>query len=175
MKFPIKTTITLAVLGAVGYLRGARFPSESKRVTSLDGARSKSIVRLKQQVSATGTVRPGKEVQIGSFVSGPIKELRVEFNQEVKANELLARIDSRLFEANVARDKATLATAMADVQRTKALLQQARNDERRAVKLREDNKDFIAQAEIDRVRFNRMSQEASWSLPKRQLKEHRQR
>mgnify|MGYP001348961690 CR=1 FL=1 len=48
-------------------------------------------------VNATGTVKPTKSVQIGSFVSGPIKDLFVEFNQEVKANDLLATIDPRLF------------------------------------------------------------------------------
>ncbi len=161
MKFPVKTTITLAVLGAIGYFAWAPI---SKRIEESNKPRwrtSKALMgTLKQQVSATGTVRPVKKVQIGSFVSGPIVDLFVEFNQEVKQNELLARIDPRLFAANVARDKATLATSMADVQRSKALLQQARNDERRAIKLREKSPDFIAQSELDRVRFNRMSLEA---------------
>ena len=161
MKFPIKTTIALGVLGAIGYFAygpiAARIEESNKprwRTVKVDTG---DII---QQVSATGTVRPVKKVQIGSFVSGPIIELSVEFNQEVKENEVLAKIDPRLFAANVARDKATLATTMADVQRTKALLQQARNDERRAIKLHEDNNDFIAQSELDRVRFSRMSQEA---------------
>ena len=161
MKFPVKTTACLAVLGAIGYFSWGPI---AKRIEESNKPRWRTVKALtgtlKQQVSATGTVRPVKKVQIGSFVSGPIVDLFVEFNQEVKRNEILARIDPRLFAANVARDKATLATAMADVQRVEALLQQARNDERRAIKLREKNSDFIAQSEIDRVRFNRMSLEA---------------
>ncbi|QEG20687.1 efflux RND transporter periplasmic adaptor subunit [Mariniblastus fucicola] len=161
MKFPIKTTIALAVLGAIGYFA---YGPIAKKIEESNKPRWRTVKTnvgtLKQQVSATGTVRPVKKVQIGSFVSGPIVDLFVEFNQEVKQNEVLARIDPKLFAANVARDKATLATAMADVQRVKALLQQARNDERRAMKLREKNKDFIAQSELDRVRFSRLSQEA---------------
>jgi HlyD family secretion protein len=111
-------------------------------------------------VNATGTVKPTKSVQIGSFVSGPIKELFVQFNQEVKAHDLLATIDPRLFAAIVAQEKAVLATRNADLQRVEALLQQARNDEARANKLKERNADFIAQAELDQVKFNRMSLEA---------------
>ncbi len=111
-------------------------------------------------VNATGTVKPVKSVQIGSFVSGPIKDLFVEFNQEVKANDLLATIDPRLFAAIVAQEKAVLATRNADLQRVEALLQQARNDEARANKLKDRNADFIAQAELDQVKFNRMSLEA---------------
>lgn len=153
--------IALGVLGAIGYFA---YGPIAARIEESNKPRWRTVKvnvgDVTQQVSATGTVRPVKKVQIGSFVSGPIIDLFVEFNQEVKENEVLARIDPRLFAANVARDKATLATTMADVQRTKALLQQARNDERRAIKLREDNKDFIAQSELDRVRFSRMSQEA---------------
>lgn len=161
LKFPVKTTIFLAILGAIGYVA---YGPIAKRIEESNKPRWRTVKAtsgtLQQQVSATGTVRPVKKVQIGSFVSGPIVDLFVEFNQEVKKDEVLARIDPRLFAANVARDKATLATAMADVQRVKALLQQARNDERRAIKLREKNSDFIAQSELDRVRFARMSLEA---------------
>ena len=161
MKFPVKTTIALAVLGAIGYFSWGPIAKRIEESNKPRWRTSKAVEgTLKQQVSATGTVRPVKKVQIGSFVSGPIVDLFVEFNQEVKQNELLARIDPRLFAANVARDKANLATSMADVQRSRALLQQARNDERRAIKLREKSPDFIAQSELDRVRFNRMSLEA---------------
>ena len=161
MKFPIKTTIALVILGAIGYFS---YGPIARKIEENNKPRWRTVKAkvgtLKQQVSATGTVRPVKKVQIGSFVSGPIVDLYVEFNQEVKQGEILARIDPRLFAANVARDKATLATSMADVQRVKALLQQARNDERRAMKLQEKNKDFVAQSEMDRVRFSRLSQEA---------------
>ncbi len=165
MKFPVKTTAVLAVLGAIGYFSWGPI---AERIEESNKPRWRTVKlapgTLIQQVSATGTVRPVKRIQIGSFVSGPITDLFVEFNQEVKANELLARVDPRLFAANVARDKATLATSMAEVQRVKATLQQARNDERRAMKLRETNKDFIAQSELDRVRFGRMAQEAQLTI-----------
>jgi HlyD family secretion protein len=161
LKFPIKTTIALAVIGAAGYFSWGPIAAQ---IEERNKPRWRTVEvetgTLRQKVNATGKVRPVKKVQIGSFVSGPIQDLYVEFNQEVKQNEILARIDPRLFAAGVARDKARKATALADYQRVTALLQQARNDERRAQMLREKNKDFVAQAEMDNVRFSRMSLEA---------------
>ncbi len=112
------------------------------------------------EVNATGTVKPVLQVVVGSFVSGPIKECLVDFNDEVKAGDLLAVVDRRLFQANVARDEATLATREADVARVKAELQRAINDERRARKLREINKDYLSDTEMDQYRFGRQALEA---------------
>lgn len=86
-------------------------------------------------VNSTGTVKPVLSVQIGSFVSGPIKDLFVDFNQEVEKDELLATIDARIYEATVARDRAFLATSRAEVDRAQSLLQQAINNEERAAQL----------------------------------------
>lgn len=111
-------------------------------------------------VNSTGSVKPKLQVSIGSFVSGPILELYCEFNQEVKKGDLLAKIDPLIYNANVSRDRAALANRDADVFRVKALLQQAINDEKRAIALRMEDESFIAQAEMDKVKFARMSLEA---------------
>jgi HlyD family secretion protein len=144
--------------------------------------RTTEVVRgdIVSVVNSTGTVKPVLQVSIGSFVSGPIDaehELKdyqgrpmldkegqplhiAEFNQEVHEGDQLAKIDPRIYEANVARDRATLATRQAEVERVRALLQQAINDEKRAYALRAEDATFIAQADLDKVRFNRMSLEA---------------
>jgi HlyD family secretion protein len=69
-----------------------------------------------------------------------------DFNHDVQVGMLLAKIDPLLYWANVNRDAAALQNRIADVQRVKALLQQAINDERRALDLRAEDKTFIAQA-----------------------------
>ncbi len=99
-------------------------------------------------------------VKIGSFVSGPIEKLHVDFNQEVKKGDLLAEIDPRIYDAAVARDEAALATRIADVERVKAELQKAINDEKRSIALKAENPDFISQAEMDQYRFARQGLEA---------------
>ena len=79
--------------------------------------RQEEVVRGKitSVVNSTGTVKPVKSVQIGAFVSGPIDpetEL-VEFNQDVKKGEVLAIIDQRIYESDVARDLAAVKAAEA--------------------------------------------------------------
>lgn len=120
--------------------------------------------RVETVVNSTGTVKPVRQVSIGAFVSGPVAEVYVDFNSEVKKGDLLARIDPRLYQAAVDRDKASLATQQADLHRVEALLQQAKNNEARAVKLAEVNRNYISDTERDQYRFARSSLEAQREL-----------
>lgn len=115
-------------------------------------------------VSATGKIEPKLKVQIGAFVSGPIIELHADFNDEVQAGDVLAKIDPAIYQANVRRDEAALATRKSDVQRIEANLELARKNEFRGVALHEENPNFIAQAELDRLKFGRMALEAELQL-----------
>jgi HlyD family secretion protein len=115
-------------------------------------------------VRATGTVEPVQAVQVGSFVSGPIESLHADFNDTVKKGDLLARIDPRIYEAEVASNLATQKTAVAEVRRVTALLQQAKNEEERGLALQRDNADFISDSELDQLKFTRASLEAQLGL-----------
>lgn len=110
--------------------------------------------------TSTGKVKAVQPVTIGSFVSGPIKEIFVDFNDEVKAGDMLAKVDERLLQANVKRDQASYNARKADVNRINALLSQARRDRERALGLQEKNKDYISQTEVDQYVFAVMSLEA---------------
>ena len=66
-------------------------------------------------VSATGTVNPVTAVQVGSQVSGQIKELFADFNSEVKKGQVIARIDSDSFNLRVNQAMADLEAARATV------------------------------------------------------------
>jgi HlyD family secretion protein len=76
----------------------------------------------------------------------------------------MATIDPRIYEAAVARDRAFLANQKAGVERAKAQLQQARNDEARAKALRAENRTFISDTEMDQFKFKRMTLEAELAL-----------
>ena len=56
---------------------------------------------LTAAVSATGNLNAVITVQVGSQVSGQIKELHADFNTIVKKGQLIARIDPEIFEAKV--------------------------------------------------------------------------
>jgi HlyD family secretion protein len=120
--------------------------------------------RIESSVNSTGTVKPIRTVAVGAFVSGPIEKIYVDFNSAVEKGEVIARIDQRLLKSAVDRDRAALMTQKADLARVLALLQQAKNNEARARKLRGINKDYLSDNEMDQFRFTRMSLEAQRDL-----------
>src|SRR5262249_52404817 len=74
---------------------------------------------ITQLVTATGTLNPGVNVQVGSQVSGNIQKLFVDFNSEVKAGQVVAQIDPALFQAAVTQAEGDLATAQAGLELAK--------------------------------------------------------
>jgi HlyD family secretion protein len=83
-------------------------------------------------VSSTGTITPVTTVQVGSQVSGQIRELYVDFNSKVQEGQVIARIDPENFESRVRQADAELAVARANaaiqraaVERTRAELENA--------------------------------------------------
>src|SRR5436189_956646 len=66
-----------------------------------------------QAVTATGTLNPVVNVQVGSQVSGNIAKLFADFNSQVKAGQVVAQIDPALFQATVTQAEGDLANAQA--------------------------------------------------------------
>jgi HlyD family secretion protein len=64
-------------------------------------------------VSASGTLSPVVSVQVGSQVSGQLREVLVDFNSEVTQGQLIARIDPQTFEYKVRQAQADLEAARA--------------------------------------------------------------
>lgn len=83
---------------------------------------------LTATVSATGTLNAVVTVQVGSQVSGLVKELFADFNSQVKRNQLIARIDPEKFQAAVAQAKAQVDAAKATVLNQRALVEKTRAD-----------------------------------------------
>jgi HlyD family secretion protein len=165
MKRFIKWSLILGILGLIGGTGISSLVSymkESRRVTFREAEVTRG--RIVAVVNSTGTIKPVRSVSVGSFVSGPIKSIPsdVDFNREVKEGQLLAKIDPLIYDAAVARDRAILKTRKADINRVKALLQQAKNDEKRAEDLRAKSKDkvYISDSEMDQLRFARESLDA---------------
>jgi HlyD family secretion protein len=120
--------------------------------------------RVETVVNSTGTVKPVRTVSVGAFTSGPIAEVKVDFNSVVKKGDLLALIDPKLATANVEHDRAALETQKADLLRVEALLQQAKNNEARARKLLAINKDYLSDTDMDQYLYTRLTMEAQLKL-----------
>jgi HlyD family secretion protein len=126
---------------------------------------------VKLIVRSSGTIQPVQSVQVGSFVSGPIQKVFVDFNSRVTAGQILAQIDPRTYKANVAREEAGLAYRQAEVERAKVLLEQAGRDEQRALKLRAAKKTFISETEVDKYIADRKSLDAQLKVAEASVRE----
>ncbi|HKB39055.1 MAG TPA: efflux RND transporter periplasmic adaptor subunit, partial [Gemmataceae bacterium] len=123
-----------------------------------------SLGPVEAVVNSSGTVKPVRSVSVGAFVSGPIKDILVDFNSVVKAEQPMALIDPRLLEAAYERDKASLRTQEAERDRIAALLKQSERNLDRAQKLRLVNKDYLSDSELDQFFYTVESQKAQLKL-----------
>jgi len=82
---------------------------------SASGYQTATVMRgpITQLVTATGTLNPVVNVQVGSQVSGNIQKLFADFNSQVKAGQTVAQIDPALFQAAVTQAEGDLATSQA--------------------------------------------------------------
>ena len=83
-------------------------------------------------VGATGALQAVTTVQVGSQVSGTIESLLADFNSVVHKNQVIARLDTSLFEARLAQARANLSSARANVEKARADVTDARQKYRRA-------------------------------------------
>jgi HlyD family secretion protein len=116
---------------------------------------------LTAAVSATGNVNAVTTVQVGSQVSGQIKQLLADFNTIVEKNQIIARIDPEIFEAKVNQARADVASAQATVLNQEAQVQKAHADVENARAALAEAKANTAKAQVTVVDANRDFQRKS--------------
>src|SRR5215831_20708421 len=81
---------------------------------------------VKTVVKASGIVNPVLMIEVGSQLSGRISEVLVNFNDVVKADQVIARVDPEAYIAAVKKASASLKIAKATAELQRAALQRAR-------------------------------------------------
>lgn len=71
-------------------------------------------------VAANGTLNPVVLVNVGTQVSGTIQRLRVDFNDQVRAGQVLAELDPALFRASLDQSRSNLANVQSQLQLAEA-------------------------------------------------------
>lgn len=150
----------LALLVLAG--AAAAFVLMRKPVNPEDRWRTLPVERgsISQLVSATGTLQPTAQVNVGTQVSGTIVRVFTDFNQPVKAGQVLAEMEPALFrsavkqaQAGVASAQANLALALSNEERNRSLVQQ----------------EFIAKQQLDSAVQQREAAQAALDLARAQL------
>jgi HlyD family secretion protein len=132
---------------------------------------------LTVMVTATGTVQPLNQVDVGTEISGTIKTVEVDYNDWVKVGQVLARIDTEKLQAQVLQSQSTLASAEARLIEAQATVAEARDNLERFKRVREmsggkvpSQREFtIAEAVLNRALSNEATlkaqiSEARWKL-----------
>jgi HlyD family secretion protein len=88
-------------------------------------------------VSATGTLEPIKKVDVGIEVSGTIKTVEVDYNDQVEVGQVLARLDTSKLEAQALQSEAALESARAKLLQAQATVQEAEAQMARLTQVRE--------------------------------------
>jgi HlyD family secretion protein len=157
MKKPLGIVLALVVLGGVG----AGIWVWRRNAAANAGPRFETVAvergPVTAKVTATGTLSALVTVQVGSQVSGRIKEIFVDFNSPVKKGQVIARLDPALFAAAVEQARANHMAAQGNITKLEAQAENAKLQFERAQALFE--RKAIAQADLDTARATKRAAE----------------
>jgi HlyD family secretion protein len=142
-KKPLIILAVVAVLGAIviGNLRSRR--EKAVKVT-IEKVQRQDLTSI---VSASGEIKPKKNINISAQVPGRIIKIGVEEGDEVKAGDFLLKLDSTQYEAIADRDQNFIRAARADLIQAQARLQRDKNSLDRLQKLFAD--DLISKDQLE--------------------------
>lgn len=118
----VAVAVLVAAGGTAWYYLEASEPPPTYRLAKIERG------EIVSTASATGTVNAVTTVQVGSQLSGQIKELYADFNTKVKAGQPLAKLDTGTLEAKLSQAQADLDSARAAHTMQKAQVEKVRAD-----------------------------------------------
>ncbi len=124
--------VGLVVLGVVGWRLSA---SSGKETTYVTEPLARGAIRL--TVNATGNLEPTNEVTVGSELSGTIKEVLVDTNDQVVKGQPLAKLDTSKLDQQTESSRAMAAAAKAKVAQVQATVTESEAALERLKKLHE--------------------------------------
>jgi len=140
MKKAIVAAAVIAVILAVF------FAVRGKKKQSFRYETTKAVVgNISNTITATGKIQPLEQVEISTQVSGTIDSIFVDFNDAVKANQIIAVLDKSVLELQVSQSNAALASAQSEYNYRKNLFE-------RAEILK--NKNMISADDYDLIKYN---------------------
>ena len=147
-KLLISAVVIVVLAGAAWLIFGGSIKSEKAEFQFATVSRG----NLESTISATGTLSPVTTVEIGTQVSGTIDSVFVDYNDEVKAGQLLAVLDTSLLKTQVL-------DAEAGLERAEAAMEQAQSDYDRNKGLFE--RQLISEADFLNYKVSLKTQQAS--------------
>jgi HlyD family secretion protein len=118
----ISALVMMATLGVFYFMAKGKAPAlQYKTQATVRGD-------MTLTVTATGNLQPTNQVDVGSELSGTIRNVEVDYNDQVKVGQVLARLDTSKLTAQVLQSQAALASALAKVNQVQATVTQTESD-----------------------------------------------
>ncbi len=111
-------------------------------------------VNLTSTISASGEVKPKKNVNISAHIPGRIERIGVIEGQRVKNKDFLLKLESTQYEANADRDRARIQSLKADLIRTEAVLKRDEKFLERQIKLYDEKLISSEQLESSQAQYD---------------------
>jgi HlyD family secretion protein len=120
--------IVIVILAVGATVAGAYLYTETERTTPRYRVARVERGVITATVAASGMLNPVITVQVGSQLSGQVREIFVDFNSKVSRGQKVALIAPETFESKVHQAEADLRNAEASVLTQRALVQRAQAD-----------------------------------------------
>jgi len=139
----------IIVIGVIIFLN-LRASREKSIKVSAEKVKKQDITSI---ISASGEIKPKKNINISALVAGRIVKIGVKEGQEVKAGDFLLQIDPTYFEAQVDRIRATINQFKAELIKAEAQYRRDKSYYERQKQLYESALISKDQLEIARVQY----------------------
>ncbi|MEQ8857522.1 MAG: efflux RND transporter periplasmic adaptor subunit [Pseudomonadales bacterium] len=150
---PLKWFLIIAVVGGLAFVAWFfEFPDDSTLVVPTAVAAASPVTAPGSSVlDATGYVVARRQATVSSKVTGKVVEVLIEEGMRVEAGQLLATLDDRIPQAELALAQSRLGAVRAGLGELDAELRQARLDLKRTEDLA--TRSLASQADLDRDRL----------------------
>ena len=111
----LKLLVVLAVLAGIAY--GVKFFFFTEKASDAAGPLVSAKVTqttISTTISATGTLEPVDQVEVGTQVSGDIAKIYVDFNSKVKKGQVIAELDKSKLKATLTQSEIAYRSAVND-------------------------------------------------------------
>lgn len=145
--FWVAPIVLLALLAGFLTIRQKTVSARTTQHFRTEEARTGDLTVI---VTATGQLKPTRTVDVGSQVSGIVDRVFVNYNDHVRAGEVIAKIDTTRLDAQVQQDKASLQSARARVDDAKVTVTETEAEYKRMLAARERSKvQIVSQHDLD--------------------------
>lgn len=123
-KFLLRAKVLVPLMLLAAVIAGAAYLQKRSEANKGERYRTAAVDRgpVVQRISANGTLNPVTVVNVGTQVSGTVVKLYTDFNQPVKANQVLLELDPALIKANIGQLEAAMRSAEATMRLAESTL-----------------------------------------------------